>query len=156
MQLTSAASLRPAGTADDLFLREVFLSGRPELVGLPAPLIALQQQAQRSQYDSAFPGHTDFIVSVDAVDVGRCWLWRSQTEHRLLDLVVLPAHRNLGFGRSVLTSLAAAARLAGRPLRLSVWAANRPALQLYRSFGFEPYDEQHGYLFLQLLPSTAG
>jgi GNAT superfamily N-acetyltransferase len=155
MQLTSAA-LRPAGAADGTLLRDLFQSGRPELAGLPEPLIALQQQAQRHQYDMTFPGHSDLIISVEGRDVGRCWLWRSDAEHRLLDLVVLPGDRGRGVARSVLSTLAETAAEAGLPLRLSVWAANLPAIGLYRSFGFVPYGEQHGYLLLQLLPSTAG
>lgn len=153
MPLTSVVSLRPIAATDESFLHTVFLSGRPELTVLPDQLIALQLQAQRSQYDSSYPGHADFVIDIDGVDVGRCWLWRTEAEHRLLDLVVLPDHRGRGVGRSVLTTLVAAAAHADVPLHLSVWSGNEPAIQLYRSFGFEQYDEQHGYLLLQLLPS---
>ena len=164
MQLTGAAALRPVIAADTSFLQAMFRDARPELAGLPAELIALQQRAQQAQYQAVYPGHADYVIVLGAdgsddpaaVDVGRCWLWRSETEHRLLDLVVSPTYRGRGVGRSVLTTVAAAAAREQLPLRLSVWSANQAAIQLYRSFGFEQYDEQHGYLLLQLMPPMAG
>lgn len=151
---TVTVSIRPVCDADEAFLQQVFLAGRPELRPLPASLVQLQRQAQRAQYDAAYPGNVDHLIFAGQ-PVGRCWLWRAETEHRLLDIAVLDRYRGQGIGRSVLAQLAEAADRAGVPLRLSVWSANAIAVQLYRSAGFEQYDEANGYLHLHRLP-TAG
>ena len=50
---------------------------------------------------------------------------------------VVPAHRGFGLGRALLLqSLAAYDRLGIRTVRLEVTAANRPAVRLYQSLGF--------------------
>ncbi len=149
--MSVSVSLRPVVEADEPFLRQIFLAGRPELAALPESLIDLQRVAQRSQYDRDFPDNVDHILEAEN-PVGRCWTWRGPAEHRLLDLVVLNAYRGRGIGRSVLAMLADDAARQARPLRLSVWSANQTAIRLYRATGFEQYDEQNGYLLMQLSP----
>ncbi|HEX2904673.1 MAG TPA: GNAT family N-acetyltransferase [Jatrophihabitans sp.] len=149
-------SLRAASAGDDSWLAELFLHGRPELAALPPQLIALQRQAQRVQYTADFPGYADYLLTaddrMDAGPIGCLSWWRDQQEHRLLDLTVHSAWRGQGIGRQAIQLLARTASSADRPLRLSVWSGNEPALRLYRSCGFQPDGAAGGYLFMRLLP----
>jgi tRNA threonylcarbamoyl adenosine modification protein YeaZ/ribosomal-protein-alanine acetyltransferase len=61
-------------------------------------------------------------------------------------LCVEPRWRRKGFGRDLLTSLEAIARMRGiTELRLDVAADNGAALQLYRQFGFKEAGRRKGY-----------
>jgi ribosomal protein S18 acetylase RimI-like enzyme len=60
---------------------------------------------------------------------------------------VVPEARRRGFGREILLYALCEARAAAVPaVTLSVDARNQPAWNLYRSLGFEPYDQRVVYL----------
>jgi ribosomal protein S18 acetylase RimI-like enzyme len=60
---------------------------------------------------------------------------------------VVPEGRGRGLGRELMLKALFEARAAGVPqLTLSVDGRNRPAWQLYRGLGFEPYDRREVYL----------
>jgi ribosomal protein S18 acetylase RimI-like enzyme len=62
-------------------------------------------------------------------------------------LGVVPAARRRGCGREMMLKALFEARAAGvRRVTLSVDARNDPALRLYRSLGFAPYDRREAYL----------
>jgi ribosomal protein S18 acetylase RimI-like enzyme len=62
---------------------------------------------------------------------------------------VVPEARRRGFGREVLLKALTEARAAGvGRVLLSVDVRNRPALELYRGMGFEPYESRAVYLAL--------
>jgi mycothiol synthase len=64
---------------------------------------------------------------------------------------VTPEARRHGFGREMLLYALCAARAAGAPaVTLSVDARNQPAWNLYRSLGFEAYDQRVVYLAIWL------
>lgn len=58
-------------------------------------------------------------------------------------LLLYPAYRRRGIGRAAMRILMARAAEAGRPLTLSCFRCNRPAMDFYRSlaFGVESEDE---------------
>ena len=148
--MTAKVQLRVAGPADEPVLVDAFLSARPELGLLPAELAGLQLRAQRQQYALAYPGLREQVVEVNGQPAGRCVTWAGGSELRLLDISLLPPYRGRGAGRSVLSGLIAQAAADRVPLRLAVWPANHDAIRLYRSLGLRAYDEQHGYLLMQL------
>jgi ribosomal protein S18 acetylase RimI-like enzyme len=60
---------------------------------------------------------------------------------------VVPEARGRGLGRELLAHGMEAARRAGvTQMTLSVDERNRPAWQVYRALGFEPYDHREVYL----------
>ena len=60
---------------------------------------------------------------------------------------VVPEARRYGFGREMLLHALCEARAADAPtVTLSVDVRNQPAWKLYRSLGFEPYDQRVVYL----------
>ncbi|MEO6500587.1 MAG: GNAT family N-acetyltransferase [Jatrophihabitantaceae bacterium] len=179
--LAPSLSLRPADGSNEELLLRIFAESHCagfELMGLePAALdglIRMQFQARQAQYrmhadaveylicrgeggaaDSGSAGGAD----EDGVPVGSCWLAEDAEQLRVLDIAVLAEHRRQGIARSVLDRLSARASEQAKPVRLSVWHANAPALTLYRDLGFlpdpevggsEPGDLGNGYLELTL------
>ena len=67
---------------------------------------------------------------------------------------VVPEARRRGFGREILLHGLCEARAAEAPsVTLSVDSRNQPAWRLYRSLGFDPYDQRNVYLAIFALPS---
>lgn len=145
-------SLRPAGAADDAFLRRLYLDARPELLLLPPQLVDLQIAAQRSQYRRDHPQAVDEVVELDDAPVGRCWTADADGELHLLDFAVRADRRRQGIGRAVLDVLAARAAGQGAAVRLTVWSTNADARRLYRAVGFAEVDETGGYVVMRLAP----
>jgi ribosomal protein S18 acetylase RimI-like enzyme len=165
--------LRRAGSYDLALLRQIFTeahcAGFDQLGLAPsalAGLIQLQFQARQAQYGSK-PGAAEYLicreVGGEQVVIGSCWLSDSAEQVRVLDIAVLTEHRRRGVARAVLGGLCARAAAEAKPVRLSVWHANAPAIALYRELGFtpvrpaaasggpDPLDLGNGYLELQFL-----
>jgi ribosomal protein S18 acetylase RimI-like enzyme len=134
-------SLRPVTPADDAFLFELYASTREDIAALGlgdarrTALMHVQFMAQRNGYRLRFPNAEHQVVLVNGQQVGRLWVAREPGELRLVDISLLPAHRNTGVGTSLLRSLQEEAVLAGKPVRLSV-ARESPARRLYERLGF--------------------
>jgi ribosomal protein S18 acetylase RimI-like enzyme len=134
-------SLRPVTSADDAFLFELYASTREDIAALGlgdarrTALMHVQWMAQRNGYRLRFPNAEHQVVLVNGQQVGRLWVAREPGELRVVDISLLPTHRNTGLGTSLLRSLQEEAVLAGKPVRLSV-ARESPARRLYERLGF--------------------
>jgi ribosomal protein S18 acetylase RimI-like enzyme len=111
----------------------------------------MQHRAREAAYAAAFPGAADRLVIVGGQPAGRVLVSRTESEHRVVDIAILPAHQGLGIGSSILRALADEASAAGRPLRLTVAADNR-AVGLYRRIGFRTVWSDEMNLCLELRP----
>lgn len=163
-------TLRPAEDSDEALLLRVFAESHCagyELLGLEpsalASLIRMQFQARQAQYRD-YPGGGEYLICRDEIVLGNCWLSDTAEQIRVLDIAVLAEHRRQGVARTVLGQVCAQAAAADKPVRLSVWHQNIPALELYRAFGFvpdqasvetEPGDLGNGYLELRFCPDAA-
>lgn len=167
-------ALRPVGSADSALLQRIFAESHCagfELMGLVpdalAALVGMQFQARQAQYRTD-AGAAEYLIcrgtGPDAEVLGSCWLGDDDTRLRVLDIAVLAEHRRRGVARAVLTALCGRAAAAGKPVRLSVWHANTPARQLYRTLGFvedpavsagEPGGLGNGYLELRYSNAVA-
>lgn len=141
---TRPVALRPATAGDRTFLLRLFRSVRGDrfaMLDLPAPerdaLVEQQFVAQGRDYRSRFPSSDHRIVEVAGQPVGRIWVDRREEEIRLLDIALLPAHRNLGIGTTLLAGLQAEGRSAGVPLGHAVDNDNDAGLRFYARLGFE-------------------
>lgn len=153
-----APSLIPATDADQGLLLELFAGSRAaELAGagldraVLAAMVNLQFRAQQAHYRAAFPDAVDHVIHLDGRPVGRCWVDRSRSEVRLMDLIVDAGHRCQGIAGRVVQDLQGEATALAVPLRLSVWSGNRPARSLYARAGFVVRGEDGGYLQLEWL-----
>lgn len=154
---TQFISIRPATKNDEAFLLDLFASTRPEfsLLNLPEgqmqALMTMQFNAQRQQYDECYPQAESKIILQDQRPIGRMLVDRSGREFTLIDIAVLPEHRNGGIGTSLVQDLLSEAVVAGKPVRLHVLKSN-PALRLYQRLGFSLAGDQSIYFEMVFAP----
>lgn len=134
-----AIVLRPERPDDRSFLYEVYASTREEELALtnwdePARRAFVNQQfdAMMAGYRSLFPEGEFLILELAGRSVGRMVLHRGGNEIRVVDLALLPGHRNQGIGTFLMRQVCARA---DRPVRLSVLKFNR-AFGWYQRLGF--------------------
>jgi len=137
-------STRPAVNSDEDFVRrliqelvcdELGAAAWPE--GLRAPLLDVQYQARMRGIRETHPRAQQELITLDGIPVGWLAVARSESEIRLVDIVIAPAQRGRGLGTIRLRHLIAEADRDRKPVRLSVVCGNRAAT-LYRRLGFVP------------------
>ena len=148
-------SLRPIQAEDEALLFEIYASTRTEEMALvdwsdaqKEAFLRMQFAAQHQHYQKAFPdARFDIILSGDQ-PIGRLYVHRRPDELHIIDITLLPEHRNQGVGSSLLKELLAEAQEAGNPVRIHV-EHNNPALQLYKRLGFTEIATTGVYLLME-------
>ena len=145
----STIELRAATTADEAFLRRVFLDARRgEFPGVPAadldPLLALQYRAHSADRHARYPDAETALILDGGEPVGTITVHREGGRLHLVDLAVLAERRGRGIASTVLADLLAA----HHHVTLTVWALNHGARRLYERHGFSVVAEQFGYLLM--------
>ena len=107
----------------------------------------MQFKAQREWYKLQFPAAEYQIILHDSVSTGRLIVERSHEVIVLIDIALLPEHRNEGIGTSLIRDLQVEAMKTSRPLRLHVESFN-PAFSLYERLGFRQVKDRGVYLLL--------
>lgn len=107
--------------------------------------LRMQFEAQRRSYAAQFPQARHWIVRLNDVAAGRMMVNRSEDEVLLVDVALLPEHRNLGVGSLLMAGLMEEASRGGKSIRLHVERFN-PALRWYERLGFKAVSESEVYL----------
>ena len=135
-------TLRPATEDDQDFLLKLYKSSRgDDLRSLGwdedriDEFLEMQYEAHRNFLHNDHPGMQDQIVLLAGEPVGRLAVEQRPDEIRLVDLALLPAHRNCGAGTLLIRDLQQQAATAKRLLRLQVIRFNR-AVGLFERLGF--------------------
>jgi ribosomal protein S18 acetylase RimI-like enzyme len=134
-------TVRPEQSQDEAFLFELYASTRQEELdawGWPPEMRSafLSMQFKASQgYHRAFPDAEFQIVMLDGVNAGRLIVQRSRDELQLVDIALLPQHRNVGIGTALLQRIFGEAAATRQPLRLKVLKSSR-AGRFYQRLGF--------------------
>jgi GNAT superfamily N-acetyltransferase len=151
-------TLRPASPEDEPFLYELYCSTRAEEMapwGLDQAqqkaFLELQFTARQRHYDIAFSGAEHKIILCDDHSIGRMLVYRSEREIRLVDIALLPEHRNGGIGASLLQALLEDARSTGKTVTLHVDKFSRAA-RLYQRLGFSVIDDAGGSYKMEWQP----
>lgn len=146
-------TLRPVRPSDDELLRELYHSTREEeLAQVPwttqqkQAFVEMQWQAQKKHYAAEHPEAVHVIICLEGIPVGRLYMDRSGDELHILDITLLPEHRNRGTGTYLLGQIMAEARNAGKPVTVFVETFN-PSLRFFQRLGFSTA-EQKGFHFL--------
>jgi GNAT superfamily N-acetyltransferase len=161
--MTSSTSFRPISPEDQPFLSRLYASTRWEEVAQTGwdleeqdRFLRMQFAAQHEFYMEQFAGADFHIIELQDEPIGRLYVDRREDEIRIIDIALLPEHRNKGIGSALLKDILAEARGAALPVRIHV-ERNNPALGLYQRLGFREIDDQGVYLLLECSPdSTAG
>lgn len=148
-------TLRPVQDSDDEFLLKVYGSTREqELAQVPwtaeqkQQFVRMQWEAQKNHYAAQHPHATHEIICLENGPAGRLYLDRSGEKFHILDITLLPEHRNHGAGSFLLDRIMAQAKEAGKSLTIYVETFN-PSLRLFQRLGFTPIQEQGFHLLLQ-------
>lgn len=141
-------ALRPAQANDLEFLYRVYAGTREEELARVAWTAAQRDAFLRAQFDTQeqayharYPTADFLIVDLAERPVGRLYVAHNESEIHIVDIAVLPEHRNRGIGSALLRMLAAEADVAGKSLRIAVEQFN-PARRLYERLGFSIVDRQ--------------
>lgn len=138
----ASISLRPEKSEDESFLFELYATTRTdELNALNLPpdqqtlFLKMQFNAQQQGYRGMFPQAEFQIILLNEQPAGRWVVDRAADEIRLVDIALLPVHRQAGLGTALIQRLFAEAAAARKPMRLSV-LKNHRAAHLYERLGF--------------------
>jgi ribosomal protein S18 acetylase RimI-like enzyme len=148
-------TLRPVQESDDVFLLKVYDSTREqELAQVPwtaeqkQQFVRMQWEAQRTHYAAQHPKASHEIICLEGSAAGRLYLDRSGDKFHILDITLLPEHRNRGAGSFLLGQIMAEAKEAGKPVSIYVETFN-PSLRLFQRLGFTPIQQEGFHLLLQ-------
>jgi GNAT superfamily N-acetyltransferase len=150
----SVIAVRPEEPQDEAFLFELYASTRQEELdawGWPPEMrssfLNLQFKASQGRH-RAYPDAEFQIVLLDGVNAGRLIVNRTREELQLVDIALLPAHRNAGIGTALLRRIFGEAAATPKPLRLQVLKGNR-AERLYQRLGFVQTGETELHLEME-------
>jgi ribosomal protein S18 acetylase RimI-like enzyme len=135
-------TLREETAEDQLFLLEVYASTRAQEMALVpwsdeqrAAFVRSQFDAQHSYYQAQFPDASYQVIMIDGERAGRVYVLRESEAIRILDITLLPQHRNNGIGSSLIREVLAEADETGKAV--SIWVENfNPSLKLFERLGF--------------------
>jgi ribosomal protein S18 acetylase RimI-like enzyme len=160
----AAAGLRfrRIGEADMKFLSRVYTSTRvEELAGATmsdeaqAAFLDMQFRAQHAHYQKYYPQADWLVIERDGEDIGRLYIERWPTQHRIIDISLLPEYRGKGAGEALLRDLMDEAAGEARAVSIHVEKTN-PAMTLYRRLGFVLEEDKGVYDLMRWTPPHPG
>jgi RimJ/RimL family protein N-acetyltransferase len=144
---TTPVALKPVTTEDEAFLYQVYASTRAEEMALVPwnetqreTFLKMQFSAQQVHYRAYYPDSTHDLILLDAQPVGRLYVSRSAEGISILDITILPEHRNKGIGTPLIKRLMDEAAAAGKPLTIYVESFN-PSRRLFERLGFSRIEQ---------------
>ncbi len=158
---SAAITLRPADANDEAFLYRLYASSRSEELAAwgwdsarQEAFLNLQFRAQQAHYRE-YPNTDHQIILCGEHPIGRLLVSGLEDEFRLVDIALLPEHRNAGIGEALIRELLERARRSGKAVRLHVEKTNR-AQRLYQRLGFKPIGDAGSHFFLEWQPTEKG
>ena len=160
MSSAGKITLRPVSAADDDLLLSLYASTRAQEMAMVPwtpdqkdAFIRMQFAAQKQHYAAEFPRANHDIICVQGNPVGRIYLDRGKEALHILDITVLPEHRNHGAGTHLLGQIMAEAGQSGKAVSINIENFN-PSLRLFERLGFQRAEE-HGFQLLMKWQRTA-
>ena len=154
--MRSPITVRPACTADEPFLYCVFCSAQADqftslelALDEKERLMTMQYRAQQEQYRGRYPDADFDLVLKDGAPIGILYAKRGSDEFVLIDITLLPQHRNSGIGTALVRDLIVEANTADKPLLAHVLKQN-PAWRLWQRLGFRLVADDGVYLNIEV------
>ncbi len=151
----NVVTLRPVSPRDEDFLFEVYASTRrDELAELSwddnqlASFLRMQFDAQQQDYKLRYPDAEHRLILLNDQPIGRHYVFGDDSEIRILDIAILPAHRKKGVGTRLIRSLLDEAARTRRQVRVYVERFN-PSLDLFERLGFSRTDDIGSHFLLE-------
>ncbi|MDH3692934.1 MAG: GNAT family N-acetyltransferase [Gammaproteobacteria bacterium] len=149
-------TLRPVCADDEIFLFGLFcivhehtLANADISAEQSKQLLRMQFTAQQSQYHSSFANADFDLVLRNAVPVGSLYALRGPDEFVLIDITLLPEHRNCGIGAQLVKGLIRQANVAEKTLEAHVRISN-PAWRLWKRLGFQRHSDDGVYMRIRV------
>jgi ribosomal protein S18 acetylase RimI-like enzyme len=140
---------------DEAFLLAVYGSARAEELALVpwsdeqrAAFLKMQLTAQHAYYREHFPDAHYKVILQNGEPVGRLYILKRDEGIRILDISLLPEHRNRGVGTLLIQELLNEGTATGRTVRIFVENFN-PSLRLFQRLGFSVIDQKDFNLLLE-------
>lgn len=148
-------TLRPIQAGDEPFLSALYASTRQDEMALTGwdqaqidEFLAGQFSAQHRYYLEHLPPSEFNIIEGDGQPIGRLYVGDWDEDVRLIDIALLPEHRNQGIGSRLIRDVMDRAASLGKPVRLHVEQYN-PARRLYTRLGFVALEERGVNVFME-------
>lgn len=137
-----AVTFRDALEEDAAFLLRVYASTREQEIAMVPwseeqreAFLRMQFTAQHVYYHKQFPDASYQLILKDVQPIGRLYVLREPTAIRILDITILPEHRNTGIGTALIQDLLAEGKRDRKPV--GIWVENfNPSLHLFERLGF--------------------
>lgn len=148
-------TLRPATPLDEGFFRQIYAESRrleldqivwPE--GIREEFLRTQFNAQSAHYQQNYPGANFSVIEQDGQPAGRFYVWRPESEIRIMEIGLMPEFQGRGIGTALLTQVIEEGRAAGKRVTIHVEKFN-PAHRLYARLGFREVQDLGVYLQLE-------
>lgn len=160
MAANAPVTLRPVREDDLEFLYKLYARSRYDFQYVDWSSEAERQRITRTQFNAQHAHYTNHypnsehkvILRTDRSEeprIGRIWTAYQEDHILVLDLNLLPEHRNEGIGTSLIKQKQAEAKADGNPLRHHVEINNTAALRLYRRLDFEIVDNQGTHYLME-------
>lgn len=153
-------TLRPVCKGDEPFLLRLYASTRQDELALTGwseaqkeAFIEMQFNAQQHYYGSENPAGDHRIILLNDRSIGRVYVSSKEEEVRILDITLLPEHRNRGTGTAIIRAILEAAAKEGKPVTIYVETFN-PSLRLFERLGFSREKEEGIHYLLKWSPAT--
>lgn len=151
-------SFRKVNEDDFPFLRKVYRSTREEELSRSgmsdedmSRFIEFQFNAQHTHYSQAYKDAEFDLILLDDEPAGRLYIWRTETQIRIMDIALLPEFQGKGIGTSILQTIIKESEKSGKKVTIHVEYFN-PALRLYERLGFQKVDDSGIYFYMERCP----
>jgi ribosomal protein S18 acetylase RimI-like enzyme len=157
--LPAGVALRPRVPADSEFLLRVYAASGSEATALPTEwpdaqkdaFLRFQFRAQDTHYRTRYPRARYDVIVRDGEDIGRMYVEHTSYRIHILDIALLPDHRNQGIGRALVRAVLDDAARSGKIVTLHLELHNR-ARALYQRMGFTVAGNAGVYQVMHWIP----
>lgn len=116
--------------------------------------LSQQFQFQDAHYSRYYAETARGIVEENGQPIGRLYLYRSPSDHRIVDVSLIPAARNRGIGEALLRLVHDEAKEV--PVKVSIHVEHfNPARRLYERLGFGEVSRDGVYAKMEWYPEGA-
>ncbi|MBL4802112.1 MAG: GNAT family N-acetyltransferase [Emcibacter sp.] len=148
-------SFRVMSDNDLPFLEDLYASTREDELAL-APwsdaekqeFIKMQFHAQHTHYQKHYPDALWLVIELADKLIGRLYLERWKSEHRIIDIAIITKKRGQGLGKAVLLDLMDEAAEVDKAIGIHV-EKNNQAMELYHRLGFKTIEDKGVYDLLK-------
>lgn len=158
--LTGSIALRPAVPEDEPFLSHVYARSREEELAqvgwdeaTKKAFLTSQYAAQRHHYVTNYRDASFQVILRGGQPAGRLYVARWEHEIRIMDVAVLPQHRNTGIGSALIKALQEEAVQGRKSVTIHVEMFNRAA-RLYERLGFRNKSLNGVYRLMEWTPPS--